>query len=89
VHGVAALRVQVVVEDLFEVDQAALARSVGPVLQGRQRQRVFIVHGAGSARRRTLRPDTTTRCPVTHPACGSRSRMALAGQSGAKGPCVR
>jgi hypothetical protein len=34
VHGVAGQRVQVVVEGPLQVDQAALARAVGPVLQG-------------------------------------------------------
>ena len=35
-HGVAAQRVDVVVKRLFQVNEAALARAVGPVLQGRQ-----------------------------------------------------
>jgi len=46
-HRLPALRVQVVVEGLLQMNQAALARAVGPVLQGGQGDGVGFVHLAG------------------------------------------
>lgn len=47
VHGLAARRVDVVFESLLLVNQCALARTVGPVLEGGERDGIRIVHSGG------------------------------------------
>ena len=48
VHSLPTLGVQVVVECLFQMDQPALARAVGPVLQGSEGDGVGVVHARSS-----------------------------------------